>query len=221
MNTQIGARMVLENAKAALSHGGLDAQAIQDAILSQSFLRFEQPLNNSSTNFTFPILNNQTSGGIAQRPTEKRLNLQDAFYCSEIAVYLAKATSATDVSFQLETYPNSVIFTTGATALGAFYNGQLQIAVNNRTIVPGMDIMRFKQVPQTQLTAATNSPIDEFDAVNERSAMFALEPNIVLIGQKNSQLVITLPGNISTIDNFTYAVIIVRGVLAQNVTVVS
>jgi len=221
MNTQIGARMVLENAKAALQHGGLSPQEIADAILSQSYLRFEQPLNNSSTNFTFPILINQNSGGNSQRATEKRLTLQDAFYCSEIAVYLAKAASAADVAFSLETYPNSVVFATGAASLGAFYNGQLQIAVNNRTIVPGMDIMRFKQVPQTQLTAATNSPIDEFDAVNERSAMFALEPNIVLIGQKNSQIQITLPGNIATIDAFTYAVIIVRGVLAQNVTVVS
>lgn len=221
MNSQVGARMVYENAKAALKAGGLTDTDIANAILSQSYLRFEQPLNNTATQFTFPILNNQTTSGQSIRATEKRLNLQDAFYVSEIAVYLTKAASASDSAFVLKTYPSPVTFATGAASLGAFYNGLLQIAVNNKVIVTGMDLTRFLQVPQTQLTGATNSPIDEFDGANDRSSFYALEPNIVLNGQKNSQVVITLPSNIATIDANTYAVIVVRGVLAQNVTVVS
>jgi hypothetical protein len=221
MNSQVGARMVYDNAKAALMKGGLTASDIENAVLSQSFLRFEQPLVIGQTQFVFPILNNQTSSGQSIRATEKRLNLQDAMYVSEIAVYIAKASSATDASFVLKTYPSPVTFATGAASLGTFYNGQLQIAVNNRTIVTGMDLTRFLQAPQTQLTAATNSPIDEFDGANDRSAFYALEPNVVLNGQKNSQVVINLPASMATLDASTYAVIVVRGVLAQNVTVVS
>jgi hypothetical protein len=224
MNSQVGARMVLENAKDALRKAGYTDAAIAKAVLSQGFLRLEQPLTTTSTAFNFPVLVNATNSGNAVRPTEKRLALQDAFFCSEIGVYIAKAASAADVSFSLTTYPNSVTFATGGAApapLNAFYNGQLQIAVNNEVIVPGMDIMRFKRVPQTQLTAATNSPIDEFDGANDLSNQFALEPNVVMIGQKNSQIVINLPGNISAVDANTYAVVIFRGVLAQNVTVLS
>jgi hypothetical protein len=221
MNSQIGNSMVYENAKMKMAEAGYTQAEIAKAILSQGYLRLEQPLSISSTQFTFPILVNasNTSGGV--RPTEKRLALQDAFFVSELSVYIAKAASATDVAFSLETYPNSVIWATGATALNAFYNGQLQVSINSEVVVPGMDLIRFKLVPQTQLTAATNSPIDQFDGVNDRSNTFAVEPNLIMNGQKNSQIVITLPGNITALDANTYAVIIMRGVLAQNVTVLS
>jgi len=215
--SQLGARMVFLNAKDALKQLNIDTT---DAILSQSYLQFETLLSTNQTSFQFGVLTNQTPNGVPVRPTERRLTLQDAFYASEIQVLLAAATSATDSAFQIETYPNPIIFPVGGAApapLEVLYNGSLLISVNNKVIMPGLDIDRFYNAPQTQNTAAGLTIVDERDG----SQGTALEPNIVFIGQKNTQVVINLPQAISAVDDFTYAIIRVRGVLAQNVTVVS
>ena len=214
MATQGGARLVYKNAQDALVRAGVNPQS---AVLSQSYLRFENTLATTKTSYDFGVLNNQTISGQAQTPTEQRLNLQDAFYISEIMVYVAKAASTTDASFKLCTYPSSQVFTTGATSLYTLYNGILSLTVNNRQIVPSSDLQKFLQTPQTQQTAATNSPIDQFDGAWAN----VVEPNLVLIGSKNSLFNITIPSAFSTLDANTRVIILCRGILAQNVTVVS
>lgn len=192
-----------------------DAQAeVENAVLTQSYLRFEQTLNNTSTFFNFPVLNNQTGGGQVVTPTEQRLNQQDAFYVQSVAIYLALGAGS---ALQPHTYPSPTVFTTGAASLYAFYNGKITITINNSVIGPGWDLLNFLQQPQTQATAATNSPVDQFDP----SMVNLWEPNVALIGTKNNVLVVTLPSNIATIDANTRCIIIARGVLAQNVTLMS
>jgi len=216
MNTQVGARLVYKNAQEALIKAGVNPR---NAILSQSYLRFENFLSTTKTSYDFGVLNNQTIGAQAQTATEQRLNLQDAFYISEIMVYIAKASSATDSSYKLCTYPSPTVFSTtgAAAALYTLYNGVLSLTVNNRQIVPNSDLTKFLQVPQTQATAATNSPLDQFDG----GYASIVEPNLVLIGQKNSLFNITIPNSFAALDTYDKVVIIVRGVLAQNVTTVS
>lgn len=227
MNNQLGARLVFENAKVALGAAGLTEVEIENAVLSQSYLRFEQPLTAGQSSFTFPILNNQTTSGNPIRNTEQRLNLQDAFYVAEIAFFVAKCSSATDSAYSPDTYPNPVTFPLGGAVPSAPYNvlwnGKLVLSINNSVIIPAMDMLRFKQIPRTQLTAATNSPLDEFDGANDRSAFVVVEPNIVFIGSKNTQLSVVLPGSVASgaLDANTYLIIEVRGILAQNVTVVT
>ena len=216
MATQGGARLVYKNASEALMKAGVNPAS---AVLSQGYLRFENTLSTTKTSYDFGVLNNQSINGQVQTPTEVRLNLQDAFYISEICVYIAKAASATDSAFKLSSYPSPTVFTTSgaAAALYTLYNGQLSLTVNNRQIVPTSDLTKFLQVPQTQATAATNSPIDQFDG----SWATVVEPNLVLIGSKNSLLNITIPSAFAALDANTRVVILVRGILAQNVTVVS
>jgi hypothetical protein len=214
MATQGGARLVYKNTRDALAAAGVN---VGQTVLSQSYLRFENTLSTTKTSYDFGVLNNQTISGSTQFPTEQRLNLQDAFYISEIMVYLGKASSTTDASFKLSTYPSAQIFTTGATSLYTLYNGVLSLTVNNRQIVPVSDLTKYLQVPQTQATGAANSPIDQFDGAWST----VVEPNLVLIGSKNSLINITIPSAFSTLDANTRVVIICRGVLAQNVTVVS
>jgi hypothetical protein len=214
MATQGGARLVYKNTKDALAAAGVN---VGQTVLSQSYLRFENTLSTTKTSYDFGVLNNQTISGSTQFPTEQRLNLQDAFYISEIMVYLGKAASTTDASYKLSTYPSSQIFTTGATSLYTLYNGVLSLTVNNRQIVPASDLTKFLQIPQTQATGAANSPIDQFDG----QWATVVEPNLVLIGSKNSLINITIPSAFTTLDANTRVVIICRGVLAQNVTVVS
>lgn len=216
-NNAANARIEFENAKIALAKAGYSPMQIEDAVLTQSFIRLEQLLTANATNFSFPVLVNDTGNNQAIRPTEKRLNLQDAFYVSGISITLLPAASATATNLNPQSYPNTILFPTGAGSLYTFYNGQLSITVNNSVLMPGYSLMNFMIIPQTQQTAATNSPQAQFYGAEK----MAFQPNPVLIGQKKTVVNIILPGNITTIDAFTYARIEFSGVLAQNVTVVS
>lgn len=215
-STQQNQKFVFDQARTALQAAGLDEKAVAAAALTQSFIRLEILLTSTATGYSLPVLVNDTTNGNV-RKTEQRLNLQDAFYGSEFNMYIAKASGPTDYTFVPTTYPNSVTFPTGAASLGALYNGKMSIAVNNVVILPAYDLLQFRVAPVTQLTAATNSPIDEFQGSDKT----VLQPNIVFIGSKNTQVVVTLPQAITTIDANTYLILEWRGVLAQNVTVVS
>jgi hypothetical protein len=219
-NSAINLRSDYNAGVASLRAAGLTWDETDKAVLSQSYLRLEQLLVGTTNTFKFPILSNQTGNGQGIRNTEKRLKLQDAFYVATTNIYLTKASSATSSALLLNTYPNVIVFATAgeAAALEAFYNGWWSLTVNNVVIIPGFDLMQYRQVYQTQLTAATNSPIDMFDGTNN----VINQPNPVLIGQKDNFFQIELPAAIAgTVDPFIYIVVIMRGVLAQNVTVVS
>jgi hypothetical protein len=231
MKDQMGARLVYQNAKdalrKALSTGSkpLSGMALEDAIsnavMSQSYLRVEQPLVETTTQFKFPILVNQGT----QRLTEQRLNLQDCFYVSEMGVYLSPASSATSIAMPLYTYPNSVAFPNGGAGVDApyyaFYTGSYKLTINGSVIITALDLDRFQMIPQTQQTAATNSPITERYGSGNLSAQCVSEPNVLFVGSKKNDIEINLPVALTAIDSFVFIVIIYRGVLMQNVTVVS
>lgn len=218
-NNAMDARVEFQNAKLALVAAGLDPQTIVDAALTQGYLRFEQLLTTGVNQITFPVLNNVgSSAGI--RPTEARLALQDAFYAAGFSVFLSKAANATTAAMPLFSWPNPVTFTTGGAApapLLTFYNGYLNIQVSGINILPKYPLTDFLDIPATQLTAATNSPLDQFVG----SERIALQPNPVFIGQQNPTINVIMPTAVTAVDAFTYVVIIAHGVLAQNVTIVS
>ena len=80
----VGQRIIFENAKKTLQANGVSPE---QAVLTQSYLRLEQPLTTTQTNILFPVLINQQAGGVAQTVTERRLQLQDSFVVSELAVF--------------------------------------------------------------------------------------------------------------------------------------
>jgi hypothetical protein len=211
--------------------GGVTLEAAtaeaQNAVLSQSYLRLEQPIVASNSQIFFPILNNQSGGvSVNARPTEIRLSQQDSFFCSNIAIYIARASSTTDTAFFPQTYPNPVTFPLGGLVSGTgdaplynFYNGFMKITINKSVIVPNYPIDNFLQIPQTQLTAATNSPETQLDM----SQVALWEPNINFVGTKSSDITINMPAGILTanLDTNTYVIIKIQGILAQNVTLMS
>lgn len=213
MNTQ-AARMVYENARLALSKAFPGANVNQFKC-TQSFLRLELALSTAQTRYQFQILN-QTSG--SQFNTEQRLNLQDSFVISSLGVFLGKPSSSTDTTFELDTYANTVKYTNAA-AMNAIYNGTLQVAVNNDVIVPAWDVQRHFYRPQTQLTGATNSPLDQKRLAED--GFYAVEPNVTAIGSKNTVITINLAAALSAVDASSRVIVYLRGVLAQNSTVVS
>lgn len=194
---------------------GLSSTAAQQAILTRSYLRsiIALPTAGAGTQFTFQLLANQNNAGVAQRLDEQRLNQQDAFYAFSIMFWIAKASSAADTGYKLGTYPNSVTFPTGAAGLYQLYNGKYIVNVNNSVIVPGGAMSQFLNVPPTQLTAATNSPIDEFSG----ELLSPLAPGVVVVGFNNSFVQVQLPNATGTLDANTLLICELEGCLAQNV----
>ena len=213
MASTVGARLSYERAKASIEQAGFN---MNRAVLSQSYLRTEHILSTTQTRYRFPILVNDNFTTVTN--TSQLLALQDAFYVSHIGLYFAKPSSGTDTTFQLVTYPNSVIFSGANTAssLYTWYNGYAQLTVNNRVVVPSLDTYRFYDVPMTQDSATT---IDQQKGSD--SAIYPIEPGVVLIGSKQNVFEVILPASLAAVETPSRAVIVFYGHLAQNVTSVN
>lgn len=209
MASTIGTRLAFEKAKEGIRAAGF---GLGQAVLSQSFLRTEVALNTNSTLYQFPVLVNDNFVPVTN--TSKLLNLQDAFYVSELALFFAAPSSATDTTFPLVTYSNTTQFPAGAAdSLHTFYNGIMTLTINNRQIVPAWDLYRHYWVGQTQQTATLADQQD-----GSSSAFVPVEPGLVLIGSKQNQLQIQLPAALAAVTANSRAVLVFRGHLAQNVT---
>jgi hypothetical protein len=218
----VNSRLVYENAKKNL----IDAQvSIANAKLTQSFLRLENTLTTNKTQWQFPVLNNQNNFSGTIFNTEQRLNQQDSFVAAMWGVFVSKPSSATDATFVLHTYPNAQVFATAGTAaaLETLYNSYFSLTVNNDVILPVWDVSRHRLVPQSQngvgITAQTIFNIDQIDLGSD--GFYPVEPNLVFIGSKNSVLNLILPAALAAVETFERVSVILRGVLAQNSTIIT
>lgn len=187
--------------------------------LSQSVLRLEQPCVTTSTLYNFPVLTNIQNQAQAFN-TEVRLNIQDSFVITHVGFFLALPSSSTDTTFKLMTYPNPFVLT-NEVQMQAYYNGFLSIMINNNQYTQKWDLWRHWKTNQTQQTAAlgAGSPEDQFDGADD--GFYPMQPFILFIGSQNIQLNITLPVSPSAVDANSRLVIMLRGILAQNSTVVN
>jgi len=218
MATAMGSRMVFENAKALVRGLGY---GVDQAVLTQSYLRSEVALSTSIANYHIPVLVNDTQNG-SVRVNEKRLNLQDIFVTSEISVLIGVG-AGTNTAAALYTYPNGVIFTSATdTDLLSIYNGSLNLTINNSQILPAWDVYRHYYVPQTQggvgITAQTIFPVDQNDASS--NGFYPVEPGIVMNGAANINFQLTANGAPATILSNSFICVVQRGILLQNVTTV-
>lgn len=218
MASQMGQRMVFENAKALVRGLGY---SVDQAVLTQSYLRSEVALSTSIANYHLPVLVNDTQNG-AVRVNEKRLNLQDIFVASEIAVLIGVGSS-TSTKAALYTYPNGVIFTASTDDdLLSIYNGSLNLTINNSQVLPAWDVYRHYSVPQTQggvgITAQTIFPVDQNDGAAD--GFYPVEPGIVFNGAANINFQLTANGAPASVLANSFICVIQRGILLQNVTTV-
>jgi hypothetical protein len=218
MATQMGQRMVFENAKALVRGLGY---SVDQAVLTQSYLRSEVALSTSIASYHLPVLVNDTQNG-AVRVNEKRLNLQDIFVASEIAVLIGVGAS-TNTAAALYTYPNGVIFTSATdTDLLSIYNGSLNLTINNQQVLPAWDVYRHYCVPQTQggvgITAQTIFPVDQNNASED--GFYPVEPGIVFNGAANINFQLTANGAPASVLSNSFICLLTRGVLLQNVTTI-
>ena len=220
MATQMGQRLVFENAKTLIQQLGYDAS---HAVLTPSFLRSEFLLTTTAASYHVPVLINDNQNGT---PTvrEQRLALQDLFIVSSVQILLTSGSSTTG-SAKNYTYPNLTAFPTGAAQLYNLYNGYLNIQVNNQNVLPKWSMLQHLDIPQTQqntnFNAATaTSPAQySLDQANfDTYAMQVCEPNLVLNGASNINASVILPAAPSAVDSNTYVATLWYGILAQNCT---
>ncbi len=219
-SSQIGARLVFENAKTLIQQLGYDAS---HAVLTPSYLRSEVLLSTSSASYHVPVLINDNQNGT---PTvrEQRLSLQDLFIVAGLQITLVSGSSTTG-SAKSYTYPNLTAFSTGAAQLYNLYNGYLNIQVNNQNVLPKWSLLQHLDVQRTQQntnfnSATVTSPAQfTIDSANfDTDAFIVCEPNIVLNGASNINANIVLPAAPSTLDANTYVSVNWYGILAQNCT---
>lgn len=227
------ARMSYDIAKQVLFNSwiqsfGSDSRKCWDWVnarkLSQHEIRLEVELNTANNRFAFGVTPNQANSTNVIFNTENRLQLQDSLVVSEYAIFVAQPTSRTDTAYLLNTYGNTQVFAAAdAAALDStFYsNGFLSTKVNNDVIIPYRGLLNHWYKPQTQQTAAlgAGSPKDQFRGAED--GFITQEPNLLLIGSKNYVPEIVLPGALASAAAFMRCILIYRGVLAQNSTVVN
>lgn len=207
-------REIFANSVAALQRAFSDVPGFnaRNYKLTQSYLRLEQAIVAGITTYRFPVLVTETQTGIFT--TEKRLNLQDSFVTSSILIGTYVSASATG---EILTWEDPAAYSTSGAdvAVKALYNGSLEIKVNNDVLTPDWDVWRHYDRPASPLVS--NDPT----ANNGITGFFPMEPNIILVGAKNNKVSINLPEGIGTVQANSRIVLLLRGILAQNTTVVA
>ena len=212
MATQMGSRMVFENAKTLVRSLGY---SVEHAKLTQSYIRSEVALSTSIANYHIPVLVNDNQNASGPRVNERRLNLQDIFVTTELGVFIGIG-SATNTAAKLYTYPNATAFTSATDDnLWSIYNGFLNLTINNEQILPSWDVIRHYFVPQTQQSASTT---DQWAASSD--GFYPVEPGIVMNGAANINFQLTANGAPATVETNSFICVIQRGILCQNVTTV-
>ena len=93
--------------------------------------------------------------------------------------------------------------------------------VNNVQYTKNWDLLRHFKINQTQQTAAfaANSPIDQTDLSPD--GWYPMQPFIMMIGAQNIIITVTVPKAHTTVDANARIILMFRGVLAQQSTVVN
>jgi hypothetical protein len=191
--------------------------------MTQSEIRLEVALNTTGSIFTFGVTPNQNNTTNVQYNTEQRLNLQDSLVCYDYGIFLARPSSNSDTTFSLETYANTQTFAAGDIDAinGTFYsNGAFEVRCNNDVIMPYRGLYNHLYKPETQQTDALGSASPQSQIRGSEDGFVTMEPNLILIGSKNYQPQIILPSAMASATDLR-AVLILRGVLAQNSTIVN
>ena len=216
------ARLQYEMARAIVKKAGLDPEVVQ---LTQSTIRLEQALSTTNTMYTFGVLVNDNGPAGTKFASEIRLNQQDSLIVSEIGVYLGEAPSVTSSQYQDHTYPSPAVFSTSTEAAGLelIYKSQLKITVNNKVLIPSLQLGRFRLVPQSQqVAAATNQNGIAYDQVDMSSdGLMINAPSIVLIGSSNNLVQVQLPSALPAVGTSTRLILEFRGLLAINSTIIT
>lgn len=194
------------------------ANILEQFMLTQTDLRLEQPLSITSTQYTFPVMVNIQNGGQQQFNTETRLNNQDTFLPQYFGFFLGNPSSSTDTTFRLQTWSNPAIYT-NATQMQSIYNGNLNVAINNRNYITKWGLWKHQVINQTQQTAplGAGSAADQLNGADD--GYYPVQPYVLVSGSSNMQITVQLPAAPTAVDSNSRLIMIMKGAMAYNSTV--
>jgi hypothetical protein len=209
--------------------GSIMFKNLDKAVLVQHTLRSTVLLNNSSTSFNIPVLQNSAYGTNTQSvaPDQNLLSLQDVAVCTEISVQVAKPSSASDAGYQSFSYAPTGVFSsanTAASIIGMFYNGSLKFVNNQQVIAPFFDLLRCYKAPNQQAIAApyyaanTQGYVSEVDGTTD--GFYPVQPMWVFNGGGNVQLTLQLAQALTAVETNEKLVVFMRCFLLQNASMV-
>jgi hypothetical protein len=196
---------------------------IDDAIIVQHTLVSNVLMSATQTAFHIPILANDQRNGVNTFVTENRLQLQDLFVCTEVGMFVAVPTSASDGRFPMYSYAPPTVFSTANTASsiqGAYTNGYIRQSSNNQVISPYWDTYKHYNVPQTQIasavgyTTSTNATVGSVDGATD--GFYPVTPGWVFNGGGNLDMNFIIPQNMQAVETNSRFVFMWRGFLLQN-----
>lgn len=192
--------------------------------MSQGEIRLEVQLNAINNSFKFAMTANQSNTNGVIFNTERRLDLQDTLIASEMGFFTGQPSSQTDTTWDLKTFGNPFTFgaTDGALLDSTLYShGYFEMKVNNDVVMPYRGLFNHQYRPQTQQTAAVGAGSPKDQIKGSEDGFITTEPNLLLIGSKGYVPMIYLPTALGGTFTYTRAVLIFRGINAQNSTAVS
>ncbi len=153
----------------------------------ESFLRIDTLLTNGTNSVKFLTYAGDSASVL---PTERRLDRNDKFAVTKLGFFLCKQPDGKS-NGELHSYPNLTDFSGPVAAdLAAIYHGRLNITIGGKRIVNGLDMQRFKKVPQTQQSAATN-----YDQSNLHDKLTPITPHLNIDGSANNEIEVTYPSH--------------------------
>lgn len=171
-----------------------------DFIINRKSLRIEQPLLASRNKYSFDLYENSAS----DRPLEIKLNRNNLFIIDHIALLVAKydPTAGNYGNYRLHTFPDPNFFT-GLVAgvnewesLWPVYNGKATITTKPVERLIDFATSNLLYIPEKQTYLVADPQLNDepamFGPTHQQRGFFSLQPNIILDGQENNTIELTL-----------------------------
>lgn len=200
---------------------------ISKQLITPSYLRVEQLVDNTKREYNFPVLRENATN---LRDTEKRIAKNDVFVITHMGFYLLMNpvdTGVEQLNGVLQTYVNPTALANGGTVadLNAFYNGFWEIKVGSTTFFEAFPNQLTYQVgcsTQTAVIAGVQNAIPASSRAYSDGAP-QIDPFPVLSGANSNEVTLTIPTwtGFAAADNdqaatLTYAVFHPYGFLVKN-----
>lgn len=188
---------------------------------SPSYLRVEATLS-TSNKYEFRFVKTDNEG-----KTERKLDRNDVFIMSEIALLLSAQNSTTIGKEILQSYPNPLVFTgntaADAASLETIYNGKTSLKIADRIELEAFPNIFFRNVPTVQKKdgiTSVETAVPE-TAFNIKDCLFELGSLINLQGSDDATVTVDFPQFTGTAltpaSNVTYKLIFfATGYLIKN-----
>ncbi|MCB0707429.1 MAG: hypothetical protein KDC34_19065 [Saprospiraceae bacterium] len=204
-------------------------------IVNQADLRLEEVLTADKNQYEFSLYENSAS----DRKLERKLNRNDLFFLTHIAVCLTKQDAGAEDygNYQLFTHPDPNFFVgvSGGNkeyqSLLNVYNGQLSISTEPVERLSGFLTNNFLYIPEKPYLNASSPQVEElgmYGPTDEARGYFRLNPNLILDGNDQNKISLRLgKGNKAVIaggvdasgdavDTSNVLVILAKGFVAKN-----